>query len=282
MSLMEAATALDSFGSGRYEIVKIADLHIDQTYQRDLSRDLVERIKNDWDPAAAGAIVVSRRVNGDLYIVNGQHRTAGAAERGMTEILAQIVEGLDSKAEAELRLLGNTRRTDTAQERFRAQVAAGHVESIAIQEIARQFGTKINPTPDTKTGINTVAAVEDLYRQDGKGLMLTAVLEVVRDAFGAIGGRVASASTLKGLGWFLNRHRDEIDNRRLVERLAMEGIDSIDRKARNYKAAVGGALWMNYYRAMVEVYNFRLSEAMRLEPRTGGWSRERDTGGSWD
>lgn len=272
---------MEVMAAGNYEVVKIEDLHIDESYQRDLSRDLVERIKREWDTAAAGAIVVSRRTNGDLYIVNGQHRTAAAQEAGRGEILAQVVEGLDRRGEAELRLMGNTRRTDTAQERFRAQVAAGHKESIAIQQICGEFDTRINPSPDQARGINTVAAVEDLYRIDGQGLALTSVFEVVKDAFGTIGGPQAKVAVLKAVAWFLSKHRHEIDRQRYVERLGSEGVDSIDRKARNYKAASGGALWMNYYRAMIEIYNVRLSAGQSLEVRTGGWSAA-NAGGGWD
>ena len=257
---------------GAYEVVRIADLHVDPAYQRDLSRDMVEKIREEWEESAAGAIVVSRRENGDLYIVNGQHRTAAASELGREEILAQVIPGLTSQDESRLRLLGNTRRNDTAQERFRAQVAAGDVESIAIQEILKQFGTRINPSADMHNGVNSVSGVEDLYRRDRNGLLLTSVMEIIRDSFGHMGGRAVGASTLKAIGWFLVKHRHEIDVRRFTERLAAEGIDSIDRKGRSFKAAMGGALWMNYYRAMIETYNARLSDAQKLEPMTGGWS----------
>lgn len=264
--------------TGRYEIVTIDDLHIDESYQRDLSRDLVERIRREWKTSACGAIVVSQRSNGDLYIVNGQHRTAAAKERGMSEMLAQVVAGLTSQEEAQLRLMGNTRRADSAQERFRAQVAAGNQESIAIQKILSEYGTRINPSVDTKSGINTVAAVEDIYRMDHKGLMLAAVLDVLQEGFVMMGGRNVSSAMLKSIAWFLMKHRPEIDRARFIERLTAEGVDSIDRKARNHKAASGGALWINYYRAMVEVYNQRIPEANRLEIRTGKSSSWVSTG----
>lgn len=267
---------LSKVGSaGTIEIVEIDELHIDPAYQRDLSRDLVDKIKEGWDPAAAGPIVVSRRPNGDLFIVNGQHRTAAAKELGMKGMLAQVVNGLTAREEAELRLMGNTRRTDTAQERFRAQVAAGHPESLAIVDIVKNFDTRINPSPDQKHGINAVSSVEKIYRVDGQGLLLTRVLEVLKDAFGTISGKAAGTSMMQATAWILERHRDELDKRRLVEQLAAEGTDSIDRKARNYKAASGGSMWLNYYRAFVEVYNHRLGEAARLEIRAGGWSKAR-------
>lgn len=265
--------------SGSFLMVRIEDLHIDTAYQRDISRDLVERIKREWDDAAIGAIVVSCRSNGDMYIVNGQHRTAAAMELGRTEILAQVLDGLDREGEAALRLRGNTRRGDTAQERFRAEVAAGNLQAIAIQEVCREYGTQVNPSPVTAEGINSVAAVESLYKLDGKGHLLAATLEVIQDAFGAVGGKVASGAMLKAVGWALVKHRDEMDRRRLVERMAAEGVDQIERKARSYRGAVGGALWTNYYRALLEAYNQRLAERQRLEPRTGGWTHAKTGGG---
>jgi hypothetical protein len=112
--------------------VKCADLNIDPYYQRDLSRELVEKIKRNWDAAGAGYIVVNRRQNGSLYIVNGQHRVAARMELAVEagdesggEIVSQVFNGLTQQQEAQLRLIGNTKRTDTSQERFRAQVAAG-------------------------------------------------------------------------------------------------------------------------------------------------------------
>ena len=259
-------------GSGTIELVRIEDLQTDPVYQRDLSRDLVERIKANWDMSAAGYIVVSRRASGALYIVNGQHRTAAAVDLGLTEIAAQVIDGLDARQEAELRLMGNTARTDSSQERFRAQVAAGHPESLKIMEICAQFGTRINPSNDMKHGINSVSAVEDLYRRDD-GMTLIKTLEVIKDAFGEVGGKAAGVAMLKGIAFTLTTHPSEIDRQRLIDRIQAETLDDLERQARNFKAAVGGPLWMNTYRAILAAYNTRLPESSRIEPRTGGWTK---------
>jgi hypothetical protein len=109
-----------------------------------------------------------------------------------------------------------------------------------------------------------VSAVESIYDVD-EGKLLTATIEAVKDAYGEVGGPMASVSMLKGIAWFLARHRAQVDRQRFVERIAAEGVDGIDRKARNHRAAHGGAGWMNFYRAMVEVYNNRLGEKQRIE-----------------
>jgi hypothetical protein len=278
---VELGAVVDLLAAGKIEMVACKDLHVDQVYQREVSRNLVEKIKADWDVAGAGFIVVSRRDNGDLYIVNGQHRVAARMELAIEagdesggEIVAQVFDGLNQQQEAQLRLIGNTKRTDTAQERFRAQVAAGNPESVNLQQLLKQFDTQINPAPNNKFGFNTVSVLEEVYRLDN-GRTLQRVMEVLQDAFtndgSKLGGLATSVAMVRAVTFMLNRHPD-MDRQRFVERLANEGTLSLDRRARSHKGAVGGPLWLNYYRAFVEAYNYRLPERSQLEPRPGGWS----------
>jgi hypothetical protein len=254
---------------GVLEVVNIDDLNVDHAYQRDLDAGLVQRIAANWDIAAAGPIVVAKRADGSYWIVNGQHRAAAAKVAGETEVLAQVVDvsamapDMARVFEAELRLKGNTRRTDKSQERFRAQVAAKHPDSLAIVEIAGRFNTRINPWPDQKHGINSVSAVERIYRKNN-GVLLTRVFEFIRDTFGEVGGSYASVAMLQAIAWTLERHDQEMNRSRMVERLGIEGIVSLDQKARAHKGAMGGALWTNYYRALIEVYNTNLPARSRL------------------
>lgn len=259
----------DAADAGKIEVLTIDELNVDGTYQRELDPGLVNRIAQHWDMAAAGPIVVSRRHDGSMWIVNGQHRAAGAKQAGETEILAQVVHGLDRAGEALLRLKGNTRRGDTAMERFRAQVASENPESLAIVELCERFETRINYRPNEHKGINSVSAVEDLFRRDD-GVLLTRVLEVIQDAWGEVGGKNVSVHSLKGIAWFLERHSAEANRERLVDRMRSAGRDEIERKARSHKAAQGGAMWVNTYRALVEEYNHRLPDSKRLLWRLSG------------
>lgn len=266
-------------GMGKLEIVPVDQLHIDRSYQREVSMDLVQRIAEKWDPVSAGPIVVSRRTDGNLYVVNGQHRYAAAQLAGETEMVAQVIEGLDRDTEAELRLRGNTRRSDRSLERFRAQVVAGYPESLAIVELLGEFDTHINKTPSEHEGINSVAVVEWIYRVD-KGVLLVRVLETVKDAYSRAHGRAASGALLKGIAWFLLQHGGDYDRGRLIERMTIVGTSSLNTMARTHKAALGGSLWLNFYRALVEAYNDRLTEANKLEWRTKGYSQGSKSGAS--
>lgn len=270
--------AIASGAAGEFEVVRIDDLKVDHSYQRDLDVNLVQKIARDYDIAAAGPLVISRRSDGSLFVVNGQHRGAAAKTAGETEVIAQVIDmsgvPLDEarKIEAELRLKGNTRRGDKVQERFRAQLAAGYRESLAIVEIARQFGTRINPWPDSKHGVNAVSTIEALYRKDSGG-HLVRVFEFIQEAFGSVDGPTSTTAVLSATSWLLERHDHEMDRKRMVERLGVEGLDALMRQALSHRAAMGGSVWMNVYRAMIGVYNQRLPENKHLTWRTSASSK---------
>lgn len=261
--------------AGTVEVIPLALLKVDHAYQRDLSMELVQKIARDYDIVAADLIVVSRRSSGDLYVVNGQHRAAAAQLAGEVEILAHVVPGLTPPEEAELRLKGNTRRTDNVFERFRAQRAAGHAETIAIDAVAASFGTKMNSWADNAQGVNAISTIEWLYRRDN-GMLLVRVFELIRDSFGSVGGnRTTNVAILKGLAFLIERHPpNEVNRDRLVERLQHEGADELGRRARSHQANLGGARWMNVYRAAIEIYNEGLPEPRRVNWRTGGWAKD--------
>lgn len=268
----QAQEALDVGGAGVIDVVLLDDLNVDFTYQRSLDHALINQIAKEWDMAAAGTIKVGRRDDGSLWIVDGQHRAMGAKLAGETHILVQIIPDLNRVMEAEQRLKGNTRRSDTAQEKFRAKVAAERPEALAIQQLLKGFDTTVNFTQNIHTGLNCVSTVETLYRIDG-GVMLTRVLEVVKDSFDIIGSKQAGVAPLKAIAWFLDHHANEYNRNRLCERMRAEGVDAWDRKARSHRAAQGGALWVNYYRALVELYNHRLPEEKKLNWRLSGMSK---------
>lgn len=265
---------------GTLEIVKIDDLHRDMSYQRPINQELVDDIASKWDIAAAGAIVVSRRKNGDLYIVNGQHRTAAARQVGEIEIVAQVINGLSAKEESILRLKGNFRKPDKPQERFRAQLAAGDADSHAIKQIVEAVGGVINTGTSGTYGINCISTLEGLYRRD-RGILLTRSLEAIKETFGSLDGPPVTVSVVKGMSWFLEQHPAGYDRGRFVERLSTVGVRGLLQQARNHKAVMGGAMWINTYRAMVEAYNERLADRNKLEVRTGKTSAyHRATGAS--
>lgn len=278
----QAETGLDLNNAGSAEVLPIAEIKVDETYQRDLRYDLVNKIAADYDIVKAGPILVNERADGSLWCVDGQHRMAGAEQAGETEIFAHVVHGLTEAEEAELRLARNDRRSDNMFEKFRTRLVMGEEKAHAICEVARQHGTRINLTADITHGINAIRGAETLYDAGaGGGLWLGRTLALLDEAFrengdtSPLGGKVVGNSMLKGTAWFLDRHGvgapgGQVSRAEFIDRLQAAGIVDIDRQARNHKAINGGSMWLNYYRALVAAWNHGRQERNKIEARTTG------------
>lgn len=289
-TMTDIAPVPDGFHSkSTIKQVALTNLKVDRSYQRDPSQRLVDKIADDWDEVASELILVSDRGEregneGGLFVINGQHRTIAARKRNDQKIWARIIDMTDvddpAQIEAGLRLKTNVRLGDRPLERFKAQIRAGDEESLAIQKLLARYDTEINTVQTQDHGINSVTGVEKLYRVDNGGL-LTEILETVRAAYGVIGGRTATTHLFKGIGWFILKHSDESDRSRLIAKLNETGTASIDRRARAHMSVMGGNLWQNYYRAIIDFYNDKLQDRNKLEPRlkgSTGWEQV-DTGG---
>ena len=271
-----AVVGIDLDDAGSAEVLPIDRIQVDPDYQRELRHDLVNKIGREYDLVKAGPILVNERVgqNGSVgyWCVDGQHRLAGAAQAGEVEIFAHVVHGLTVAEEAELRLARNDRRSDTVYERFRVRLMMGDAKAHAMVEMARQHGTTLNQTPNMHTGINAISSAETLYDAgNGGGVWLGRVLRFLQDAFGEehLGGRVTGSAMMKSVAWFLDRHVD-VSHAELATKVGTQGDEEIDRRARTHKAVNGGALWLNYYRALVELWNRGKHEQNKIEAKTTG------------
>jgi hypothetical protein len=274
--------SVDTGAAGWINVVELSTLRVDPIYQRDLKAEFVEQLAAKWDIITAGTIVVSKRPDGNLYIVDGQHRAAAAMRVGETHILAQVVLEPSAEEEARLRLKGNVKRTDRVHEVFRARIAASDPTAIAVSRILTSLDTQINMVPTLDAGINCVQTIEKLYMLD-EGVTLIRILSLLKDLFGPLKPEVASTNMLKGIAWFIEQHEGgtpTLDMDRFERILREFGPSALNRSARAHKASLGGALWVNTYRALVTMNNDGLSEASKLEWKTRGttnWRPKRPT-----
>src|SRR6202035_4007340 len=165
--------------------------------------------------------------------------------------------------EAGFRLKTNVRLGNRPLERFKAQLRANDPESIAIREMLTQFDTEINTVPNNDQGINAVVTIEKIYRVDD-GALLRDTLTLVQDVWKRVNGEVPASPLLYGIAWFIEKHAEESDRTRLVAKLESVGLAVLEQRARTIKLTMGGSLWVNYYRAIVELYNEQLREKKRL------------------
>lgn len=256
--------------------VSLSDLKVDRSYQREPSQRLIDDIAENWDEVASELILVSDRGQRDdeqqsgFFVINGQHRTIAARRLGHAEIWARTIDMSDlpdpALIEASLRLKTNVRLGDRPLERFKAQLRAGNQESHAIVKLLARYDTQINEVPTPEAGINSVTGIEILFRHDQGGL-LAEILETAKSAYGRIGGKTATIDLFKGIGWFIVTHSDETDRSRLINKLHEVGPAALDRRARVHMSVMGGSLWQNYYRAIVDFYNEKLVQKNKLEWR---------------
>lgn len=265
-------------GVGLFAWVGVAHLHFDPHYQRGLSLRMAEELARQWEDEATDPPVVSQRKNGSLFVISGQHRVAAHKLLKRERIFVRIVRDKTIANEAQLRVKGNKQLSENSLDRFRARLAAREPAIVDIDKIVRQFGTKVNSVPTTHEGINSPSSLERIYEIDRGGLLGRTFL-VIQEAWGQVGGKDTNSNTIQGIAWFIGVHDGEYERERLLDKLIKYGADALTRRGMAHKAVLGGSTWVNFYRAMVEVYNERLSQQAQLEAKTGGWSKL--TGGSY-
>lgn len=137
------------------EQVPISRLSVDPAYQRatdgPASRRIIEGMVKRWDWALAQPLMVARRADGSLWILDGQHRHAGAAARGDIPFLpCVILSSLDHADEARTFVNLNTRRQRLTQgEVFHGMLAAGDPLAVQVQALLDETGWKVRRINNT-------------------------------------------------------------------------------------------------------------------------------------
>jgi len=259
------STATHSATETELVVLAIEDLKVDRTYQRRYSPLLVKQLEaqGPWDLEKAGLALINKRQSGLLYIIDGQHRVAYAHQSGESEILAELTTGKTVAQEAALRVARHTRKADTGYERFSAKLAQGDIDSVKIREIV-EFNDGQIADGDGNGGIRAIGTLEKIYVRDG-GDRLNDILGVLHDAFGRLHADNVTAHTLLSLDWLFTKNGHALDTKKLVRILQQPNmLEQIDGKARAMKAGSGGSIWRNYYRALVDRYNWRAPEHTRI------------------
>src|SRR5262245_29326222 len=238
--------------------VLLSQLRVDRTYQQIPSQPMIDRITENWNLLASELILVSDRgkrpgggeFEGGLWIINGQHRVWAARRLSIDRLDARVIDltGEENPVgiEAALRLQTGVRLGDKTYERFKAQLAAGNPESLAILKILTSHGTKPQLQPGDG-GVSALASVEAVYRLDDAGGLLDETLTLIQDIWGGFDEKKATAVSLKGFAWFIANHSEEANRIRVVERMKTVNSMQADARTRQFAGVQGGPLWLNFY-----------------------------------
>jgi hypothetical protein len=181
------------------EVLKLANLSIDEDYQRDVDEAWVNRLQANWNPLESGILAVSRRKNGQLWVMDGQHRREAMMRLGITEATCEVFTGLTPAMEAIMFDRLNTRKAVHAYSRFRARLAGGDPVAVEIRDTLASWNAR------TDIGIDRgYPCVVQLERAHAAGT-LAELVEILELSWPREGVRHTPA-VVRGMDYFLSNY----------------------------------------------------------------------------
>lgn len=201
--------------------VQIAELRIDPQAQRSLNERRAQQIADNFVEEAVGSIVVSSRVDGGLYVVDGMHRKRACELLGHKVMFAEVHHDLTVRDEATLFLIRNRESNKPAPlDNYKVGITAGLPLFIDTETVLRRHALTVG----SKNGPHMVKAVASVLRitETHGPDILDRTLGVAEAAWGRE-ARTWDGVILAGLGEFLGRHGDDVDDQLLAMKLARKG-----------------------------------------------------------
>lgn len=245
----------------KLERVHVAVLNVDYSpphgsgYARPLSQYRLQQLRQEWEPLAVSPLVISRRHDNSLWVIDGNHRRYISYEKGQLQLPAMVHSGLERAEEARLYTLLGTVLGQTPYTRFQAKLVSGDEAAIEINRIAQRFGFEINGTYGKAEGrIQAVARVEWIYARGGPDALMW-VFGLLNDAFG--GDRDSlSTEQLEGVYGFWARYSELVKRDEVAQVLGASGLYAwINRANSIYDRVDVGARGNTYGLAIAEMVN---------------------------
>lgn len=146
--------------------LRVGDISFDHSYQRPLDEKRAKLIAQELDFERLGAIEVSRRADGSLWAVDGQHRLVALVLVGKVDFRVNCVvhTGLTVPEEAKLFLKLNLGRNAPRNfALYNAELRAEEKEATEIAAILKSLGLRAWPTRAHKS-ICALSAVRAAHR----------------------------------------------------------------------------------------------------------------------
>lgn len=133
------------------EWVSVTAIGVDPAYQRatdnEASQKLIRKIARQWDWNLCQPLSLTRRADGSMWAVDGQHRHAAAQLRGDIPHLPCVIARYPTTADeaAAFVALNKQRKPLNAVDLFKAALAAGDAEAHAVMHVITEAGLRIAP-----------------------------------------------------------------------------------------------------------------------------------------
>jgi hypothetical protein len=269
----------------RLDRVHVAQLNVDYApphgngYARPLSQGRLARLRKEWDPMACSPLVISRRANSELYVIDGNHRRVIAYEVGMLQLPAMVFSGIDRAREADLYTKLGTVFGQTPATRFQSKIAAGDKAARDIVKIVEHYGLTIGSGRWTSGELKAVARVEYIYARGGADA-LHWVLSLLTSAYPDNQAALVEM-ILEGTYGFWARYSELVDEEQLATVLRGAGLSALhDRADSTYAKVDLGPRSNTYGVAMAEMWTAATKKKLpRWERIQAGGTPSRTEGG---
>lgn len=246
-----------SMNGSPVRLIPARDLKLDPRVNRSIDRAWVVRLARSWDASLTGTLVVVARSDGDLIVVDGQHRYLAALELPDPDFMfrCDVRYGLSRAAEHALFLGNNTRRNVHSIDKFKAAVGAGWARESEIQAEVERHGLTIGMRA-TPQNIGGVRALTTLHARGGTEL-IGATLDTILAAWPGDADAFAE-EILRGVGELLYRYDGEVDREGLVANMRKSASPGgLRGQAKSIRSMRGHPLWEHVADLLVDLYNLR-------------------------
>lgn len=242
--------------------IPIADVEVDMDAQRPLGMAWVKAHEADFDPEQIGYVVVNRRSNGKVYVIDGQHRLALLRQVGWgdQQVQCEYFEGLTQAEEAELFLARNDRKAVQTFAKFRVAVTAKDETACDIDRIVR-FQNLVVADQEKEGHIVAVKALSRVHGGAGINVKdgpaaLARTLKTIQKAWGRAPSSF-NGKIIEGIGLMQLRYNGGIEQDALANKLAPfpGGAAGLLGKAKSLRELRGHPLHSCVASILVDVYN---------------------------
>lgn len=204
-----------------------SELRIDDSYQRSIetnpSQALIARIARNWDWRMCLPLVVSKRLDGSLYVIDGQHRLAAAQRRSDISFLPCCVSVYGDVADeaAMFVAMNRQRRQMNRLDDFHAAQAGGDQDANAVADLIRSVGFTVSRRTGSAAwapgDVSFTSAIGEIRKKHGEGIAREA-LQMMADAF-PDERLIAGSSIFQALCRIMIAPPEPIDSERLLRAL---------------------------------------------------------------
>jgi hypothetical protein len=230
-------------------------MRVNPLAQRELKQHRVDRLAMHFDIDKIGIPTVNKR-DGFYWLVDGQTRVAAGKEAvegwESYQLQCEVYDGLTEQEEAELFLSLNDITPVSVMDKYKVGVVAGREQDVAIEKILRKLDLRVG-LDKTEGVIKAPGTLRRVFERSG-GPVLERTLRLVVETWGDAG---LQSSVIDGVGWFVDRYGDAVDDDWFLQRLGniRGGVSALLSSAEVLRKQTSSAKGHAVAAAIVQYYN---------------------------